>query len=178
MHGRCCARLCAMSELSMAVCSVTRTQRRRFFWAAWWTAAPLHSPFRKPDASGGGAKTRAQALDDATRAAGRHLVIIAPYWARAWSCVLRGEAVPPMPSVTPRTPELAAAREPSGWTLLGVERGASLAELKSAFQRRALETHPDQGGDPAEFRAVVRAYQRLAGRISKRGTSRSRARRG
>jgi hypothetical protein len=172
----CGARLRSMSELSSAVCSITRTQRRRFFWAAWWTGTPLHTPFRRPDASSGGAKTPEQALADAVRAAGRHLVIVEPYWARAWNCVLRGEAVPPLPAVAPR-PVLAAAREPSGWTVLGVEPGASLPELKRAFQRRALETHPDQGGDAAAFRSVLRAYQRLAGRISKRGVRRTPARR-
>src|SRR4029079_1450360 len=46
-----------MSELASAVCSITLTQRRRFFWAAWWTAAPCEAPFRKPDASNGGATT-------------------------------------------------------------------------------------------------------------------------
>ena len=41
--------------------SITRTQRRRFFWAAWWTEPPRLSPFRKPDASDGGALTEAEA---------------------------------------------------------------------------------------------------------------------
>ena len=26
-------------------CSITPTQRRRFFWAAWWTGAPNYAPF-------------------------------------------------------------------------------------------------------------------------------------
>jgi curved DNA-binding protein CbpA len=44
--------------------------------------------------------------------------------------------------------------------------------VKRAFQKKALETHPDQGGDSAQFRAVLRAYERLVGkrkRVRKRG---------
>jgi hypothetical protein len=118
-----------------------------------------------------------QALRDAGLAAGRHLVLIEPYWARAWNCALRGEAIPPLPSFSPRTTEVAVARERSGWALLGLEPGASLSELKGAFQRKALETHPDRGGDAAEFRAVLRAYQRLVGRTPKRVSGRASARR-
>ena len=63
-----------MSELASALVSIRRTARGRYFWAAWWTHAPRYSPFQKPDASGGGAATRAEALEHATRAAeGRHL---------------------------------------------------------------------------------------------------------
>ena len=54
-----------MPDLATAVCSITPTQRRRYFWAAWWTSAPQHSPFRKPDASNGGARTPEEALAEA-----------------------------------------------------------------------------------------------------------------
>ena len=36
-----------------------------------------------------------------------------------------------------------------------------LGVLKAAFRERALSTHPDHGGDPDEFRALYRAYERL-----------------
>ncbi|MDQ3371023.1 MAG: hypothetical protein M3680_36860, partial [Myxococcota bacterium] len=84
-----------MSDLATAVCSITPTQRRRYFWAAWWTGAPQETPFRRPDASGGGARTIEEALRAAERVATRHLVIVEPYWARAWNRVLRGEPPPP-----------------------------------------------------------------------------------
>jgi DnaJ family protein A protein 2 len=45
---------------------------------------------------------------------------------------------------------------------LGVERGASEEELKRAFRRAALETHPDKpGGSNEKFQAVNEAYQIL-----------------
>ncbi|MBA3539390.1 MAG: hypothetical protein H0T79_07150, partial [Deltaproteobacteria bacterium] len=83
-----------MADLSTAVCSITATQRRRFFWAAWWTAEPTEAPFRRPDASNGGASSFEAALAEAEKLAGRHLTIVEPYWARAWNRVLRNEKPP------------------------------------------------------------------------------------
>src|SRR4051812_25508749 len=51
------AALWLVTDLTTAVCSITATQRRRFFWAAWWTGAPCHAPFRRPDAANGGARS-------------------------------------------------------------------------------------------------------------------------
>jgi hypothetical protein len=90
--------------------------------------------------------------------------MIEPYWARAWNRVLRGEAPPPLP-----TPHAARARvrpalegaRPSAWSVLGLLPGASLLEVKRAFRQRALATHPDQGGEAAQFREVQHAYERL-----------------
>lgn len=161
-----------MPDLATAVCSITPTQRRRYFWAAWWTSAPQHSPFRKPDASNGGARTPEEALAEAQRVAGRHLVVIEPYWARAWNRVLRGEGAPPLPTQRTAAPERPRAVDPtqraSSWAVLGLEAGATIDEVKRAFRKRALETHPDQGGDSDEFRAVRRAYERLAAKLGVR----------
>jgi hypothetical protein len=157
-----------MSALSTAVCSITPTQRRRFFWAAWWTAAPRYAPFRKPDASNGGAASMEEALAEAERVAQRNLVLIEPYWARAWKSVLRGQTPAP-----PRAPE-AAARQPvsrgprqpaSPWSVLGLSPGAPLSEVKRAFRKRALETHPDRGGDAEQFRAARWAYEKLLAKL-------------
>jgi hypothetical protein len=138
-----------MSELSTAVCSITPTQRRRFFWAAWWTGAPRQVPFRKPDAASGGAKTREEALAAAELVAGRHLVLIEPYWAHAWNRILRGEAPPPPPSArVPRPPRTSSAPV-SAWEVLGLAAGADQDAVKRAYRKRALETHPDRGGDAA-----------------------------
>jgi hypothetical protein len=95
-------------------------------------------------------------------------VLIEPYWAHAWNRVLRGESPPPPPATAPkrRGQTLDASQGPvSAWALLGLEPGANLIELKRAFRARALETHPDRGGDAAQFRAVQRAYERLLQRL-------------
>jgi hypothetical protein len=184
-----------VAQLVAPVCSITITKRRRFFWAAWWTAPPRRVPFCKPDASNGGASTREEAFADAVRAAGRSLVLIEPDWARAWIRILRGQ--PPWVSASrARSPSLvdreeanahahanananaseaahASANEPGGgpaepvsiWSVLGAPPNATEAELKLAFRSRALETHPDHGGDPEAFRRLVRAYAEARRRV-------------
>jgi hypothetical protein len=151
-----------VSELASAVVSVTRTARGRFFWAAWWTGAPSLAPFRKPDASNGGASSHEDALKDAERVAARHLSETEPYWARAVNRMLRGEPPPPMPKAkSPRERSSASAAPRSAWQVLGLEKGASLAAIKRAHRAHALSTHPDRGGDPEAFLEVQRAYERL-----------------
>ena len=44
---------------------------------------------------------------------------------------------------------------------LGLRPPASLDDIKAAYRRKALEAHPDRGGDPAEFHAVEAAYRQL-----------------
>lgn len=151
-----------MTALTTAACSITKTARRRYFWAAWWTGEPRYSPFRKPDASHGGARSVQAAWAEAERAAGRSLRLIGPYWARAWKCLVRGEPLPAPPTLRQDTPSAVEAPLPSAWAVLGVARDASPEELRRAFQQRALQTHPDQGGDPEHFRQVLRAFQRLS----------------
>jgi hypothetical protein len=155
------------ASLFAPACSITTTKRKRFFWAAWWTGAPAHVPFRKPDASDGGAGSREEALAAAEAKAGFALVEIDPLWARAWMRILRGE--PAWPSKASREPRRAraprAASPESIWTLLGVSRDVTERELKAAYRKRALETHPDHGGDEATFRRVVRAYAEAQKRI-------------
>src|SRR6185369_13855856 len=119
------------SALFAPVCALAPTRRRRFLWAAWWTGAPARKPFRKPDAHEGGARTRAEALAAAERAAGVRLVEIESSWARAWARVLVGEA--PWPKREEgRTASLRPARAApaSIWSILGVEAGAGADELK------------------------------------------------
>ncbi len=150
------------SALFTAVCSIAPTRRRRFFWAAWWTAAPSAKPFRKPDAEGGGARSRDEARAAAEKAAGRALVEIESGWARAWSNILVGKepwtgAHDEMP-VRPRAPS-ANANQPSIWQTLGLAPSATETEIKTAYRKRALETHPDRGGSNEAFRALQRAYE-------------------
>ncbi len=168
-----------MSELLAAVISVVPTKRGKFFWAAWWTAPPEASPFRRPDASSGGARSEQEAIADAERVAGRSLSTIEPHWAGAWRRVLRGDPPWPRGSVPGPPPASTKSRPPppvraSPLTILGVEPGADEQALRRAFRKRALETHPDRGGDPAVFRAVQRAYEQALARLS--GSSKKRRR--
>lgn len=157
-----------MTDLTTAVCSITKTQRRRFFWAAWWTGAPTYAPFRAPDASGGGARSEQEALEAAQQRAARHLTLVEPYWARAFKCVLRGQPAPAPPSAR-RDPYRPSVDKPvSVWSVLGVAPDASLAEVKRAFRKLALETHPDQGGDAEQFRELAHAYQKVLAKLRTR----------
>ncbi len=45
--------------------------------------------------------------------------------------------------------------------VLGLPPGASNEEVESAFRRAARRHHPDAGGDPAKFRAIVDARNLL-----------------
>lgn len=49
---------------------------------------------------------------------------------------------------------------PCPFAALGLEPTATLAEVKHAFHRLALEAHPDQGGDPVAFRELHENYKR------------------
>jgi len=132
-------------------------------WAAWWTGTPTKKPFRKPDASEGGARTREEARRAAERAAGRALVEIESSWARAWGNVLAG--IDPWPGRQSAAESSApirargASNQPSLWQTLGLNANASLLEIKRAYKKRALETHPDRGGSAEDFRALQAAYE-------------------
>jgi hypothetical protein len=157
------------------VYSVTTTKRRRFFWCAWWTREPTRAPFRMPDTWSGGARTPEEAKRAAEWAAGRRLTEIPPIWARAWIRVQAGAAPwvshekrAPRPEEPPREearsrphrepPFEALYRGACPFAVLGLGKGASIAELKRAFRRLSLTTHPDQGGTAAAFIRVKRAF--------------------
>ena len=48
------------------------------------------------------------------------------------------------------------------YELLGVSRDASEKELKSAFKKKAMQHHPDKGGNPDTFKQINEAYQTLS----------------
>jgi hypothetical protein len=172
-----------MSDLFAAGCSIAPTRRRRFLWAAWWTAPPTREPFRKPDAFQGGARTREEAFQEAALASPVHLIELESSWARAWANVLRGRSpwgaraagrtAHPGGTATALRPRGPASR-PSVWSVLGVPSGASELEIKLAFRKRALETHPDRGGAAEAFHEVQRAYEEALRRMAAPRRRRSR----
>ena len=47
----------------------------------------------------------------------------------------------------------------SPWAVLGLDEGATLAEVRRAFRARAKTTHPDHGGSRSEFEALRAAFE-------------------
>jgi DnaJ-class molecular chaperone len=47
------------------------------------------------------------------------------------------------------------------WDILGISHGASSEEVKQAYKRKAMESHPDRNGDPEIFKLITDAYSQL-----------------
>lgn len=158
-----------MSDLFAPVVSITTTKRRRFFWAAWTSGPPTRTPFRRPDASDGGATSFEEAHAAAEARTAHSLGIVDPLWARAWIRIVRGEdAWPSKASREPHVKAAAPAPSLSVWSILGItDRDVTEEALKAAYRKRVLETHPDQGGTQAAFLEVLRAYREATARLKK-----------
>uniref|UniRef100_A0A0A9Y6H9 J domain-containing protein n=1 Tax=Lygus hesperus TaxID=30085 RepID=A0A0A9Y6H9_LYGHE len=48
------------------------------------------------------------------------------------------------------------------YKILGISKTADIKDIKKAYRKRALETHPDQGGNKEEFAEVAEAYEVLS----------------
>ena len=49
------------------------------------------------------------------------------------------------------------------WAMLGVDKDATLPEIKRAFKAKALQVHPDKGGTEEEFVNLRAAYDTVTG---------------
>ena len=52
--------------------------------------------------------------------------------------------------------------EVSYYDLLSVPKNATSNEIRQAFRRKALENHPDRGGDPELFQTINKACRACA----------------
>jgi curved DNA-binding protein CbpA len=43
------------------------------------------------------------------------------------------------------------------YNVLGVSKSASEKDLKNAFKKKAMQYHPDKGGDPEKFKQINEA---------------------
>jgi chromosome segregation ATPase len=50
---------------------------------------------------------------------------------------------------------------------LGLHRGAKLDAVRKAYLRKALQTHPNKGGDPVEFKRMKASYERIKAYLEK-----------
>ena len=51
--------------------------------------------------------------------------------------------------------------EDHAYKILGVQKSASMSDIKKAHRKLARETHPDKGGTEETFRDVQEAYETL-----------------
>lgn len=82
-------------------------------------------------------------------------VILCELEARPAAIVRRLPFITPPRAATAISPDLSEA-----FAILGVSADADAATLRAAYRQRVKDCHPDQGGDPAEFARVRRAYER------------------
>eukprot|EP00931_Biecheleriopsis_adriatica_P103490 TRINITY_DN78317_c0_g1_i1.p1 TRINITY_DN78317_c0_g1~~TRINITY_DN78317_c0_g1_i1.p1 ORF type:complete len:837 (-),score=222.85 TRINITY_DN78317_c0_g1_i1:124-2634(-) len=58
--------------------------------------------------------------------------------------------------------------EPDYYELIGVQRGATLHEIRAEFRKKVLAEHPDKGGDPKKFQLLNKAYNVLTDQDKRR----------
>lgn len=80
--------------------------------------------------------------------------------AYAGASVAAAASSSPFPAATPA--RLYSSGNKDYYKILGVDRNADLKEIKKAYRKRAMETHPDQGGNKEEFAETAEAYEVLS----------------
>jgi len=58
--------------------------------------------------------------------------------------------------------------EPDYYELIGVEKGATLHDIRTKFRQKVLAEHPDKGGDPKKFQLLNKAYNVLTDQDKRR----------
>lgn len=58
--------------------------------------------------------------------------------------------------------------EPDYYELIGVDKNATLHEIRSRFRAKVLSEHPDKGGDPKKFQSLNKAYNILTDQEKRR----------
>ena len=119
------------------------------------SAAAERSKKRTAPSSDGGAMESAIVTHGAGRKKGRvgsAPGVIASVTANARSAGLQAIAEPLLTASGAGGPDLAEIKEMNFYDALGVQPGATNAEIRRAFKAVALKHHPDKGGDPAIFR--------------------------
>lgn len=53
------------------------------------------------------------------------------------------------------------------YEILGIEKNASESQIKKAFRKKAIKTHPDRGGDIEKFKKLSEAYEVLSDKTKK-----------
>lgn len=48
------------------------------------------------------------------------------------------------------------------YDLLGLSKNCNQKDIKTAYKKKAIKTHPDKGGDPEEFKKISEAYSVLS----------------
>ena len=48
------------------------------------------------------------------------------------------------------------------YNLLGVEKNADTEQIKKAYRKKAMQHHPDRGGDEETFKEISRSYEVLS----------------
>ena len=51
---------------------------------------------------------------------------------------------------------------------LGIAKDATLEQIKTAYHKKALQTHPDKGGHPSLFRPIQEAYEVLSDPVKRK----------
>jgi curved DNA-binding protein CbpA len=49
----------------------------------------------------------------------------------------------------------------NSYSILGISKNATPENIKKAYRKLALKTHPNKGGDPEEFKKINSAYKKL-----------------